>query len=213
MSNLRILRNIIFLVAVVAVALVRILIFPIMAEKSSPRFFVPPPPSWVPFWSNLTSLVGGVGYDKWNDDCACNLSKFCRDLSNFRVPLWQHVPVQPALQLHRPWTGLPPFWHAFLLHALVSLKWYGHFPPQHSVTLFPLVRLWVPALPHWWVHPLQPDHPPGTQFRGGGGGGFRLRRLRNRIPLTRCRSSTRPIQDRRRFIFPLWSLFQFVLFL
>ena len=95
---------------------------------------------------------------------------------------------------------------SYLLHDLTSLRLYGQFPPQHSTTLFDLVRVCVPALPHWWLHPLHPDQLFSWQFLGGGGGGLRRRRRRRHPSTCVCGNITRPNKNTRSFMLAQDSL-------
>lgn len=139
---------------------------------------------------NLVEVIILFVIEKWPTMVIIALWSFCY------LPVSQHVPVHPALQLHRAYAGVPPLRHASLLHLIVSLKWYLQVPPQHSVTLLLLVRVCVPALPHWCEHGLQLDQPPTWQCRIGGG--LRLRR-RRRHPST-CRKTDRVIHTKISFI-------------
>ena len=70
--------------------------------------------------------------------------------------------------------GAPEFWHLTLLHERVSFKTNGHDPPQDSITVFFLVLVCVPLVPHWWVQELHINQELTLQARGLQGGVKRL---------------------------------------
>jgi len=75
--------------------------------------------------------------------------------------------------------GVPEFGgHLTLLHERVSFKTNGHDPPQDSSTVFFLVLVCVPLVPHWWVQELHTNQELTLQARGLQGGVKRLLRRR-----------------------------------
>lgn len=108
----------------------------------------------------------------------------------FNLPLSQHVPRYPGRQEHPLLCGVPEFLQASLLQARFSSRGYGHVPPQASTTVFDLVLLCVPLVPHWWLQALQDDHEPTWQFRAPHGGGARLRLLRRQGSVSRAKTSS-----------------------